>query len=374
MGEERRKYYRYPANGGSDAVVVSHLGVERPARIVNLSSDGFRLDMNEESIVEVGDIVLMATSNGFHRVRVVNVSRDNGTLQLGLQRLQDVPASAVESQAEREGRPRRRRGLKASSSTALAQVAVPVVLGAMILGGVAWAWTTQSDPVGALVDERTFVTPTSSYNARRHRPAPDVEATTAPSEKQSRPTSGAVAGSGSDSTLWSPGARSATVTDSTSPRSNHTDEPGDLADAGPSMPHEIVGPAGPLFQPTANATVSLKAALNKANRENKHVLVEFGGNQCDSCSRLNAAFTQDAEIAAAFRKGFVLVLVDIDSNQNLVSQYVQDETQEKRVPFLALLNKEGKVLKRQPTDELSGGSRLDVGKVKQFLQQWSSAG
>ncbi len=76
MGEERRKYYRYPATDGSEAVVVRHHGVERPARLVNLSSDGFRVDLDEESIVEVGDIVLMATSNGFHRVRVVNVSRE----------------------------------------------------------------------------------------------------------------------------------------------------------------------------------------------------------------------------------------------------------------------------------------------------------
>lgn len=91
MGEERRKYYRYPATGGSETCVVRHHGVERPARLVNLSSNGFRVDLNEESIVEVGDIVLMATSSGFHRVRVVNVFRDNGTLQLGLHACRTFP-------------------------------------------------------------------------------------------------------------------------------------------------------------------------------------------------------------------------------------------------------------------------------------------
>jgi hypothetical protein len=85
--------------------VVRHAGVERPARLINLSSDGFRVDMGEESIVEVGDIVLMATSSGFHRVRVVNVACDNGALQLGLQRLQDLPANAVEKYEEAEKRP-----------------------------------------------------------------------------------------------------------------------------------------------------------------------------------------------------------------------------------------------------------------------------
>ena len=61
----------------------------------------------------------------------------------------------------------------------------------------------------------------------------------------------------------------------------------------------------------------------------------------------------------------MLVLVDIEANQNLVSRYVPDEV---RVPFLALLNKEGKVLKRRRTAELQEGSKLDVGKVKEFLQ------
>jgi hypothetical protein len=363
MGEERRKYYRYPATDGSEAVVVRHQGVERPARLVNLSSDGFRVDLDEESIVEVGDIVLMATSSAFHRVRVVNVSRENGALQLGLQRLQDLPASAVEKYTEAERRPRRARGLKDT----LAQLAIPMALGAMILGAVIWAWTTETDPVGAVLNDR-FVTPTSDYSARRRREAPDPEETTSSGLRQKRRPVGVVAEGGSDSSQWRPG-RSIVATDSRS-RSDRADDRSGLADTGPGEP---IRPAGPLFDPSADGALSISSALSTANREHKHVLVEFAANQCDSCSLLNAAFTQDAEISAMVKKAFVFVLVDIDSNQKLASRYLQNEMRD-HVPFLALLNKEGKVLKRQRTDELGAGSKLNVGKVKEFLQQWSSEG
>jgi thiol-disulfide isomerase/thioredoxin len=375
MGEERRKYYRYPLQEGSEAVVVRHQGVERPAKLINLSADGFRLDMDEESIVEVGDIVLMATSSGFHRVRVMNVARGNGTLQLGLQRLQDLSASAVESQAEGR-RPRRKRREKPSVASSFLQLSVPIGLTVLILGTAVWAWTADADPVGAVVEDRTFVTPTSAYSARRRRQA-EVEENISPIDQPKRRGPRLAEGE-PGSPQWSPGGRSTAAAEGKSPRTGSLDEPGSerpnssaFADTRGSSSAESVGSGGTLFDPQADATQSIDAALHTANRENKHVLVEFGANNCDSCNLLHAAFTKDAEIAASFQKSFVLVMVDIDANQDLVSRYVQDQA---RVPFLALLNKEGKILKRRRTDDLEVGSKLDFGKVKAFLQQWSSAG
>ena len=138
-----------------------------------------------------------------------------------------------------------------------------------------------------------------------------------------------------------------------------------VAAGGAGSPSESFGGTTLSFDPRADAMANIELALHTASRENKRVLVEFGGNTCDSCSRLNTAIAKDSEIASAFQKAFVLVLVDIEANQNLVSRYVPDEV---RVPFLALLNKEGKVLKRRRTAELQEGSKLDVGKVKEFLQ------
>ncbi len=369
MGDERRKCYRYPASGGSETVVVRHAGVERSARLLNLSSDGFRLAMDEESIVEVGDIVLMATSNGFHRVKVMNVARDNGTLQLGLQRLQDLPASALEADEERSKKGRRG-GRKLNLSSPLATVLVPVVLGALILGTVAWTWTTEADPVGTVVGDRDFVTPTTEYGAKRRRQPAGSDVRIVQRERVTRGTPDSIA-ERNPGALWNPRSRSSEAGDLAARPSDRSENTLELTDAKPSVTGgELFGSGGPVFDPRADAATSISSALMTANRENKRVLVEFGANTCNSCSRLNAYFMQDNEIASAVQKTFVLVLVDMDSNQKLVTRYLESDLRD-RAPFLALLNKEGKVVKRRRTDELEAGSKLDVGKVKAFLQDWS---
>ena len=53
-----------------------------------------------------------------------------------------------------------------------------------------------------------------------------------------------------------------------------------------------------------------------------------------------------------------------------VARFVPDEVRP-RIPFLTLLDKDGKVLRNQRTNELEDGSKLDLGKVKAFLQQSS---
>jgi thioredoxin 1 len=386
MGDERRKYYRYPVTAGSDAVVVRHHGIERPARLVNLSSDGFRVDLDqqsievdEESIVEVGDVVLMATSSGFHRVRVVNVARGDGILQLGLQRLQDLPANAVEKHEEAEGRPRPKRRPKGGVHASLARILVPAALGVLILGTIVWTWNSETDPVGTVVGTDGFDTPTSDYGRRRRTASESSETAAANNDKSKRRTA---AGEGRDvagSTPWIRG--NSANDDSKTSRGERANEASSTADASVARsdaragdgvaagsagsPSESFGGTTLSFDPRADAMANIELALHTASRENKRVLVEFGGNTCDSCSRLNTAIAKDSEIASAFQKAFVLVLVDIEANQNLVSRYVPDEV---RVPFLALLNKEGKVLKRRRTAELQEGSKLDVGKIKEFLQ------
>jgi hypothetical protein len=397
MGDERRKYYRYPPAGGSQTVVIRHAGLERDAKLVNLSADGFRLDVDADSIVDVGDVVLLATSYGFHQVQVVNVSRENGALHLGLKRIKDLPASAVIAAEEEQvsGRAQSRKSRKS-----LIQVAVPVAIVVMLLVAVVWTWTADVDPTAPIVDERGFVTPTSNYSAKRRRQDPILEESTAPSSKPLRRSSQAT-DDGSppfqrktrepklaqaldpdfrDERVRSTHDPSAKVAAGKSQDSSQALlagrrglEPAELGDSRPTALPNIVNVSGEVFDRSADATRNIDTALQTANRENKRVVVEFGANACGSCNQLHSVFTQDGELAAFFQKTFVLVPVDIDANQKLVAQYVSDGPQ-RRNPFLALLDKNGNVLKQRRTEEFEVGSRLDLGKVKIFLRQWASAG
>jgi thiol-disulfide isomerase/thioredoxin len=133
-------------------------------------------------------------------------------------------------------------------------------------------------------------------------------------------------------------------------------------------------PRAPIYNPKANAKDDIATALLTAKRENKRVLIEFGGNWCVPCFRLYDVFKKHAEVSAIVNKGFVLVLVDADTNPALLERY--DEQGERGgVPFLTVLNADGKVLRNENTGELekkfaSGG--FDIPKVVVFLRQWSS--
>jgi quinoprotein glucose dehydrogenase len=126
----------------------------------------------------------------------------------------------------------------------------------------------------------------------------------------------------------------------------------------------------PIYNEKADAKADIAAALKLAQREHKHVLLKFGGNWCSWCYKLHDTFTHVAAVAEVLKKGFVLVLVDEDTNKDLLKKYAPDE---KRMgfPYLVVLDADGKVLRDQPTDVLEEGPKHNPAKVKAFLVKWS---
>jgi thiol-disulfide isomerase/thioredoxin len=128
----------------------------------------------------------------------------------------------------------------------------------------------------------------------------------------------------------------------------------------------------PIYNPKADAKAEIKAALERAKREHKRVLLDFGGNWCGWCYLLHDVLTQNERLAALAKNGFVLVLVDIDTNHGLFDQYVPKDSQ-RGFPFLTVLDADGKLLKNQETDALEDGMKYDLNKASAFLEQWSPA-
>ena len=127
----------------------------------------------------------------------------------------------------------------------------------------------------------------------------------------------------------------------------------------------------PVFDPKSDGSIQVAAALKRATREHKQVLVEFGTEKCDSCYRLHDLFTTNSELSEAF-KNVVLLSLDFAANQKLVSQFVQTG-RPLNAPVLAILDQDGKVLKYETADEIDDGRKLNLAKVKAFLQQPSAS-
>lgn len=127
------------------------------------------------------------------------------------------------------------------------------------------------------------------------------------------------------------------------------------------------------YDEKADAKADIAAALAKAGKDNKRVLLMFGANWCGWCHLLHGVFDDNREIAKVLLYEYELVTVDIgrmDKHLDLAKKYGADLKQ--GVPFLTVLDADGKPLVNQETSSLEAGDHHDPAKVKAFLDRWKA--
>jgi thiol:disulfide interchange protein len=126
-----------------------------------------------------------------------------------------------------------------------------------------------------------------------------------------------------------------------------------------------------LYSAEADPKVEIASALKQADRENKHVILDFGGDWCGDCQVLDIYFHQQPNLAL-LQKNFVLVHVwvpeTLDKNGDIGLKYGVPIT--KGVPALAVLDENGKVLYAQRTGQFNDMRHMDAGSVSEFLNRW----
>jgi thiol:disulfide interchange protein len=127
-----------------------------------------------------------------------------------------------------------------------------------------------------------------------------------------------------------------------------------------------------IYSETADPSADLTAALAQAKRENKRVIVDFGGDWCGDCQVLDIYFHQQPN-ADLLQKHFVLVHVWIghmDANLGIAAKY--GVPLNKGVPALAVLNAYGRVLFVQKNGEFDDMRHMEPGSLTAFLEKWKS--
>ncbi len=125
-----------------------------------------------------------------------------------------------------------------------------------------------------------------------------------------------------------------------------------------------------IYDETADGARQISDAVARAKKENKRVLLQFGANWCGWCYRLHNLFQSDKRINEKLRADYVVALVDInkDHNRDLVIKY---NAQASGLPFIVILDGDGKHLKTQNTGELQEGDHHNPEKVMAVLNQWA---
>jgi len=140
-------------------------------------------------------------------------------------------------------------------------------------------------------------------------------------------------------------------------------------------------PDKPVYDTKADAKEQIQTALRNARKENRRVLIQWGGNWCSWCLLLHKRFRTDPTLARELLYEYDVVHVDIghvDKNMDLAKHYGAD-LKNHGVPFLTILDADGKALVNQPTDpfethkDAKGGKNgHDPKKLLTFLKTYEA--
>jgi thioredoxin-related protein len=127
-----------------------------------------------------------------------------------------------------------------------------------------------------------------------------------------------------------------------------------------------------LYNPAANVAKDVQAALQKAKKENKHVLLQIGGNWCIWCYRLNAFVQTDTKLKQLADNNYVIYHLNY-SKENRNLDYLKQLGYPQRFgfPVLVVLDAEGNRLHTQDSGLLEKGNGYDHDKVKAFFKNWA---
>lgn len=136
--------------------------------------------------------------------------------------------------------------------------------------------------------------------------------------------------------------------------------------------HSFANDTTKLYNPYANVQKDVKAALAKAKKENKHVLLQIGGNWCIWCYRFNDFVKKDTSLEKLLEENYVVYHLNY-SKENKNLDYLKELGYPQRFgfPALVILDADGNRIHTQDSGLLEKDKSYDGNKVRSFLINWA---
>ena len=139
-------------------------------------------------------------------------------------------------------------------------------------------------------------------------------------------------------------------------------------------------PLPKVYDESVNPLEQIDQALAKARAQQKHVIVQLGGNWCSWCLLLADYITRDSVVSKAIADNYVYIHVNYHPRKSKAAEQLQmTRALLKRLgnpvrfgfPVLVVLDEEGHVLHTQDSGMLEEGKGYHQGRVLQFLRNWT---
>jgi thioredoxin 1 len=137
---------------------------------------------------------------------------------------------------------------------------------------------------------------------------------------------------------------------------------------------EPVKPNTALYPPPEDAQKEIDSALAAAAKDRKRVILVFGANWCYDCHVLDTTF-RSKQFAALVAANYHVVHVNVgdegDQNLDLAEKFGVPLKGHVRIPSLAVLDADGKVVYAQKNGEFDDSVKLGPVDVAAFLKKWA---
>jgi thioredoxin-related protein len=125
---------------------------------------------------------------------------------------------------------------------------------------------------------------------------------------------------------------------------------------------------------TADAKADIQKAIQAAGAQNKHVLIQVGGNWCPWCLRFHTLATHAQKVDSLIRADYVYILVNYSKeNKNMDVMKQLEFPNRFGFPVFVVLDGKGKRLHTQDSGLLEHATvkGYDTTKVVTFLKEWN---
>ena len=127
-----------------------------------------------------------------------------------------------------------------------------------------------------------------------------------------------------------------------------------------------------LYDPALDGQAQIEEAVRDAAAQQKHVLVQVGGNWCKWCKRLAATIEANPKLDSLLRADFVTVHLNFSKeNKNEKALDGLGNPERFGFPVLVVLDADGNRLHTQDSALLEEGGGHDPEKVYRAMQLWT---
>jgi thioredoxin-related protein len=124
------------------------------------------------------------------------------------------------------------------------------------------------------------------------------------------------------------------------------------------------------YDPKADPKADFQAALARASKDGRNVLMDVGGEWCGWCHRMDKFIAEHEELRTLIEKNYLLVKVNFseeNKNERFLGQYPAIEG----YPHIFVFDASGKLLISKSTGDLEEGKSYNLTRFVEFLKQFA---